>query len=323
MNGYEYEQYCAEWLKKHGFHHVHVTKASNDQGIDILASKKQKRYGFQCKYYESPVGNDAVQQAFSGAAFYNCDCCGVITNQTFTKSAIALAEETDVILIDSVCVKQTSFLTIVFLVWMITLCGIGCSLLVYQSTTLHYTDETILASVFMILSSLLAMFSNKSDICLCCGCFLSFCCVLLSFFYSFQNPVFFNVLHINLFLFQFILDIKVILLLRKKNKIYEAALKEEMESSFHEDTNQKGKEIAKTLAEEIQQTITFDSYEIKNGNITYLFKTTKDISEDFALLEYTFRQYANYTNSQETYTFSQKSPKSFYLTVGKSRNQQN
>ena len=51
MNGYEYEQYCAEWLKKHGFHHVHVTKASNDQGIDILASKKQKRYGFQCKYY--------------------------------------------------------------------------------------------------------------------------------------------------------------------------------------------------------------------------------------------------------------------------------
>ena len=73
MNGYEYEQYCAEWLKKHGFHHVHVTKASNDQGIDILASKKQKRYGFQCKYYESPVGNDAVQQAFSGAAFYNCD----------------------------------------------------------------------------------------------------------------------------------------------------------------------------------------------------------------------------------------------------------
>ena len=172
MNGYEYEQYCAEWLKKHGFHHVHVTKASNDQGIDILASKKQKRYGFQCKYYESTVGNDAVQQAFSGAAFYNCDCCGVITNQTFTKSAIALAEETDVILIDSVCVKQTSFLTIVFLVWMITLCGIGCSLLVYQSTTLHYTDETILASVFMILSSLLAMFSSKSDICLCCGCFL-------------------------------------------------------------------------------------------------------------------------------------------------------
>ena len=52
-------------------------------------------------------------------------------------------------------------------------------------------------------------------------------------------------------------------------------------------------------------------------------ETTKDISEDFALLEYTFRQYANYTNSQETYTFSQKSPKSFYLTVRKSRNPQN
>ena len=57
--------------------------------------------------------------------------------------------------------------------------------------------------------------------------------------------MFFNVLHINLFLFQFSLDIKVILLLRKKNKIYEAALKEEMESSFHEDTSQKGKEIAR------------------------------------------------------------------------------
>lgn len=91
MNGYEYERICAQYLKKIGFRRVSVTKASGDQGIDIIAFKGNKKYGFQCKYYSKPVGNKAVQEAFSGSKYYSCDVPVVITNNTFTKSAYELA----------------------------------------------------------------------------------------------------------------------------------------------------------------------------------------------------------------------------------------
>ena len=45
----------------------------------------------QCKYYTYPVGNKAVQEAYSGAKFYDCDRSAVLTNSTFTKSARELA----------------------------------------------------------------------------------------------------------------------------------------------------------------------------------------------------------------------------------------
>lgn len=91
MNGYEYEYVCAEYLKKIGFVNVQVTKSSGDQGIDVIAYKNKKKYGIQCKYYSQPVGNKAIQEAYSGAAFYKCDIAVVMTNNTFTKPAVQLA----------------------------------------------------------------------------------------------------------------------------------------------------------------------------------------------------------------------------------------
>ena len=75
-----------------------MTRESKDQGIDITAWKEGKKYGIQCKYYSSPVGNHAVQEAFAGAKYYNCDIAVVMTNSTFTKSAKELAHKTDVLL---------------------------------------------------------------------------------------------------------------------------------------------------------------------------------------------------------------------------------
>lgn len=98
MDGQQYEHECARILKKKGFTRIQVTKASNDQGIDIIAHAFGKKYGIQCKYYSSPVGNSSVQEAYSGARFYNCDIAAVLTNTTFTASAIELAKKTGVIL---------------------------------------------------------------------------------------------------------------------------------------------------------------------------------------------------------------------------------
>lgn len=39
MNGHEYEYACAQYLKKTGYSNVNVTKASGDQGIDVIAYK--------------------------------------------------------------------------------------------------------------------------------------------------------------------------------------------------------------------------------------------------------------------------------------------
>lgn len=96
MDGYQYEQKCAELLKTMGFSKVQVTPGSGDQGVDVIAYRSKKKYGVQCKYYEGTVGNKAIQEVFAGAAYYNCNAALVISNSTFTKSAKELAERLNV-----------------------------------------------------------------------------------------------------------------------------------------------------------------------------------------------------------------------------------
>ena len=93
MDGLQFEHRCAELLRYRGFHKVTVTKGSGDQGIDILAQKNGLKYGIQCKYYSHPVGNKAIQEAYAGADFYDCDAAMVMTNSTFTRQARELADK--------------------------------------------------------------------------------------------------------------------------------------------------------------------------------------------------------------------------------------
>lgn len=100
MDGFAFEEYCATLLRKNGFRQVQVTSASKDQGIDILAYKKGLLYGIQCKNYSNKIPNKAVQEAYAGSRFYQCDQAVVLTNNYFTNSAFELAQETDVLLWD-------------------------------------------------------------------------------------------------------------------------------------------------------------------------------------------------------------------------------
>lgn len=93
MTGYEYEEKCARLLAAKGFSNVVVTPGSGDQGIDVLANKGKQKYGVQCKYYEGTVGNKAVQEAYAGARYYDCDVALVITNSTLTGPAKELAKK--------------------------------------------------------------------------------------------------------------------------------------------------------------------------------------------------------------------------------------
>ena len=100
LTGEEFEQYVALVLRDNGFREIELTRASGDQGVDILASRAGKRYAIQCKNYAGAVGNAAVQEAYAGAQFYGCDVAAVICPGTFTRAAHELAGSTGVRLWD-------------------------------------------------------------------------------------------------------------------------------------------------------------------------------------------------------------------------------
>lgn len=100
-SGLEFEEVFAKLLQHLNYTDIKVTSGSRDFGIDVLAKDNNNiLYGFQCKLYSNSVGNDAIQQAYSGKRHYNCDIVIVVTNNSFTEQAIEQARETQVILWD-------------------------------------------------------------------------------------------------------------------------------------------------------------------------------------------------------------------------------
>ena len=77
-----------------------VTKASGDQGIDVIAEKDGFKIGIQAKCYSGSVSNSAIQEAVAGLQYYNLDKTIVVTNSSYTASAIKLAEANGIVLWD-------------------------------------------------------------------------------------------------------------------------------------------------------------------------------------------------------------------------------
>ena len=100
MEGVAFERYVVGMLRKNGFRHVQQTKATGDFGADILAQRHGESIAIQCKCYARNIGNKAVENALAGRQYYHCDHGAVITNQYFTRSAVALAGEADIELWD-------------------------------------------------------------------------------------------------------------------------------------------------------------------------------------------------------------------------------
>ena len=105
MSGVEFESFLKDYFEKRGYLAT-TTKASGDQGIDVIIEKNAVKTGVQAKCYSGTVGNSAIQEAVAGKKFYNCDKVMVITNNFFTDSAIALAKANDVVLWDRNILKE-------------------------------------------------------------------------------------------------------------------------------------------------------------------------------------------------------------------------
>lgn len=100
MEGHDFEFWCADLLEDLGFEKVIVTPGSGDQGVDITAEKEDVKFAFQCKCYQSDLGNTPIQEVFTRKAIYKCHVGVVMTNSYFTKSALAAADATGILLWD-------------------------------------------------------------------------------------------------------------------------------------------------------------------------------------------------------------------------------
>jgi hypothetical protein len=90
LRGVDFETFLRQVFEVLGYS-VRMTKATGDQGIDLLLTGKGKKIGVQAKGATGSVGNSAVQQANTGSQFYRCDCCAVVTNSYFSRHAKELA----------------------------------------------------------------------------------------------------------------------------------------------------------------------------------------------------------------------------------------
>lgn len=105
MNGTEFENFIGLLFTKMGYK-ASVTKTSGDQGIDVIAERNGIKFGIQAKCYSNVVGNSAIQEVVAGMAYYKCDKGLVVTNNTFTKSAVELAEANNITLWNRSILKQ-------------------------------------------------------------------------------------------------------------------------------------------------------------------------------------------------------------------------
>lgn len=105
MSGVEFEIFIADLFKKMGYKAT-ITKASGDQGVDIIAERDGVKIAIQAKRYAGAVSNSAVQEAVAGKKYYSCDKTLVVTNSIFTSSAIDLAKANDVLLWDRAVLNE-------------------------------------------------------------------------------------------------------------------------------------------------------------------------------------------------------------------------
>lgn len=99
LSGIDFENYLMNLFRASGYD-VSGTPTTGDQGADIIAKKNGRKIAIQAKKHSNSVGNKAIQEVVGARTFYGCEEAWVITNSTFTRSALELAQKCDVKLID-------------------------------------------------------------------------------------------------------------------------------------------------------------------------------------------------------------------------------
>lgn len=91
MHGLTFEAYVCRVLETQGYN-VENIRASNDFGVDAVASRGKDRIAIQIKRSKHPIDRRAISDASAGKVFYKCNKAMVITNSTLTDSAMKFAQ---------------------------------------------------------------------------------------------------------------------------------------------------------------------------------------------------------------------------------------
>jgi hypothetical protein len=105
LRGVPFEEFLVEVFEILGYS-VQTTKASGDQGVDLVVEKAGRRIAIQAKGYAKSVSTRAVHEVYTGMVLYGCRICAVITNSSFTRGAHQAAKGTGCHLIDGAEIPQ-------------------------------------------------------------------------------------------------------------------------------------------------------------------------------------------------------------------------
>ena len=99
MTGEQFEQRLATLFRTLGYR-VSTTRATGDFGADLVLERDGVRTVVQAKRWDDSVGIEAVYEVVGAKAHYGASEAVVVTNAAFTPSAIELANDNGVALIE-------------------------------------------------------------------------------------------------------------------------------------------------------------------------------------------------------------------------------
>ena len=94
----QFEEVCVKYLEYKDFNNIILLPKSEDERVTIVAEKEEVKYAIRCIKSDTKVKEDVVLGIESGRKHYRCHVGMVITNSSFTKEAIKVAEEKMIIL---------------------------------------------------------------------------------------------------------------------------------------------------------------------------------------------------------------------------------
>ena len=99
MSGVEFEKFLRLLLERDGWR-VELTPHTGDFGADLILSNGETTVAVQAKRYRKAVGIKAVQEAAAARDYYRTNEAWVMTQSSFTKSAVQQAKASNIRLRD-------------------------------------------------------------------------------------------------------------------------------------------------------------------------------------------------------------------------------
>jgi hypothetical protein len=87
LKGIKLEKVIAELYKKMGYS-VQMTKASGDEGIDLILSKKDETIVVQCKGHEKPIGVGVARDIYGSMMHFGANKAILVCPAGFTKGVV-------------------------------------------------------------------------------------------------------------------------------------------------------------------------------------------------------------------------------------------